>query len=420
MSALARANETALARLVAAEPVLVDVRPAREVLPAMTGRTLLHAGPPIPWERMCGPMRGAVTGALRYERWAKSAEDAEALAGSGEIAYLPCHHAAAVGPMAGVVSPAMSVLVVENRANGNRAFATLNEGLGRVLRYGANDASVIARLGWMDEVLGPALGAAVRRIEGGLDLRSLLAQALSMGDEGHNRNRAGTSLFFRAVARPLLGSGLPRARLGEVFDFIGGNDHFFLNLSMAACKAALDAAHGVPGSSLVTAMARNGVEVGIRVSGLADRWFTGPAAVPAGLFFPGYGPADANPDIGDSAITETAGLGGFAMAAAPAIVEFVGGRAEDAVRATLEMYEITLAEHPHYRIPALGFRGTPTGIDVRKVVETGVLPVVNTGIAHRTPGVGQIGAGIVRPPLACFADALRALAALAAARAPSA
>ncbi|MBI3456568.1 MAG: DUF1116 domain-containing protein [Candidatus Rokubacteria bacterium] len=417
MSAVARANETALARLLAAEPVLVDVRPARDVLPGMTGRTILHAGPPIPWERMCGPMRGAVTGALRYERWAKSAEDAEALAGSGEIAYLPCHHAGAVGPMAGIISPAMSVLVVENRAHGNRAFATLNEGLGRVLRYGANDASVIARLGWMDEVLGPALGAAVRRIEGGLDLRSLLAQALSMGDEGHNRNRAGTSLFFRAVARPLLGSGLPRARLGEVFDFIGGNDHFFLNLSMAACKAALDAAHGVPGSSLVTAMARNGVEVGIRASGLGDRWFTGPAAVPEGLFFPGYGPADANPDIGDSAITETAGLGGFAMAAAPAIVEFVGGRAEDAVRATLEMYEITLAEHPHYRIPALGFRGTPAGIDVRKVVDTGILPVVNTGIAHRTPGVGQIGAGVVRPPLACFADALRALAA---ARAPSA
>ncbi|MBI2466760.1 MAG: DUF1116 domain-containing protein [Candidatus Rokubacteria bacterium] len=417
MSAIARANETAVSRLMAAEPVLVDVRPARDVVPAMTARTLLHAGPPISWERMCGPMRGAVTGALRYERWAKSAEDAEGLAGSGEIAYAPCHHASAVGPMAGVVSPAMFVLVVENRAHGNRAFATLNEGLGRVLRYGANDETVIARLEWMEEVLGPALGEAIRRIDGGLDLRSLIAQALSMGDEGHNRNRAGTSLFFRAIARALLRSGLPRARLAMVLEFIDGNDHFFLNLSMAACKAALDAAHGVPGSSLVTAMARNGVEVGIRVSGLGDRWFTGPAAVPAGLFFPGHGPADANPDIGDSAITETAGLGGFAMAAAPGIVEFIGGCTDDAVRTTLEMYEITLAEHAHYRIPALGFRGTPTGIDVRKVVATGILPVINTGIAHRTPGVGQIGAGIVRPPLACFADALGALAA---ARGPSA
>ncbi len=410
MSLVDRANHTALERLLAAAPALVDVRPAREVVPALGARALLHAGPPIPWERMCGPMRGAVTGALRYERWAKTVEEAEALAGSGEIAYLPCHHVGAVGPMAGIVSPSMPLCVVENRRAGNRALATLNEGLGRVLRYGANDDAVIARLGWMEEVLGPALGAAVRRIPGGIDLRGLLAQALQMGDEGHNRNRAGTSLFFRAIARPLLDVGLPAARLGEIFDFVTGNDHFFLNLSMAASKAALDAAHGVAGSSLVTAMARNGVEVGIRVSGCGDRWFTGPAAVPQGLFFPGYGPADANPDIGDSAITETGGLGGFAMAAAPAIVEFVGGRAEDAVRATLEMYEITLGEHPHYRIPALGFRGTPVGIDVRKVAETGILPIINTGIAHRVPGIGQIGAGIVRPPLACFTAALGALA----------
>jgi len=410
MSAVGRANQIALARLMAAEPVLVDVLPAQDALPGMTERTLFHAGPPIPWERMCGPMRGAVVGAVLYERWAKDPEDAQARAGSGGITFTPCHHAGAVGPMAGIVSPSMPVLVVENRAHGNRAFAPLNEGLGRVLRYGANDAAVIARLGWIREVLGPALSQALRRIDGGIDLQSLIAQALQMGDEGHNRNRAGTSLFFRAVARPLLESGLPSERLAQVFDFITGNDHFFLNLSMAACKAALDAAHGIAGSSLVTAIARNGVEVGIRVSALGDRWFTGPAAVPQGLFFPGYGPADASPDIGDSAITETAGLGGFAMAAAPAIVQFVGGRAEAAVQATLEMYEITLAEHTHYRIPALGFRGLPTGIDVRKVVGTGILPLINTGIAHRTPGVGQIGAGTVRAPMACFTDALRALA----------
>lgn len=411
MTVVDRANQVALERLLAAEPVLVGVRPAREVLPGLAERRLYHAGPPIPWERMCGPMRGAVTGALIYEGWAKDHDEAQVLAGSGEIAYAPCHHVGAVGPMAGITSPSMDLLVVENRAHGNRAYATLNEGLGRALRYGANDETVIARLRWMKEVLAPALRAALARIEGGIDLRALIAQALQMGDEGHNRNRAGTSLFFRAVARPLLQSGFPTDRVAEVFDFITGNDHFFLNLSMAASKAGLDTAHGVAGSSLVTAMARNGVEVGIRVAGLGERWFTGPAAVPEGLFFPGYGPGDANPDIGDSAITETAGLGGFAMAAAPAIVQFVGGRAEDAVRVTLEMYEITLAEHQHYRIPALGFRGTPVGIDVRKVVETGALPIINTGIAHREPGIGQVGAGIVRPPMACFRAALEALAA---------
>ncbi|MBI2461744.1 MAG: DUF1116 domain-containing protein [Candidatus Rokubacteria bacterium] len=411
MTLVDRANQVALARLLAAEPVLVNVRPAREVLPGLAERRLYHAGPPVPWERMCGPMRGAVIGALVYEGWAKDHGDAEALAGAGGIAYAPCHHVGAVGPMAGIISPSMDVFVVENRAHGNRAYATLNEGLGRALRYGANDETVIRRLVWMREVLAPALRVALGRLEEGIDLRALIAQALQMGDEVHNRNRAGTSLFFRAIARPMLQSGFPTEKVAEVFDFIAGNDHFFLNLSMAAAKAGLDAAHGVGGSSLVTAMARNGVEVGIRVSGLGDRWFTGPAAVPEGLFFPGYGPADANPDIGDSAITETAGLGGFAMAAAPAIVQFVGGRAEDAVRATLEMYEITLGEHGHYRIPALGFRGTPVGIDIRKVVETGTLPLINTGIAHRAPGIGQVGAGIVRPPMACFTEALAALAA---------
>ncbi len=412
MNAIDRANQTAVERLMAAQPMLVGVLPARDAVPGMTERTLFHAGPPIGWERMCGPMRGAVVGAILYERWAKDPEAAGGLAGSGEIAFAPCHHAQAVGPMAGIISPSMPVLVVENRAHGNRAFAPLNEGLGRVLRYGANDETVLARLSWMGEVLGPALAGALARIEGGIDLRSLIAQAIQMGDECHNRNRAATSLFFRAIARPLLESGLPGERLAQVFDFIAGNDHFALNLSMVACKAGLDAAHGIAGSSLVTAMARNGVDVGIRVSGLGPRWFTGPAAVPEGLFFPGFGPADANPDIGDSAITETAGLGGFAMAAAPAIVQFVGGRAEDAARATLEMYEITAAEHEHYRIPALGFRGSPTGIDIRKVVNTGILPVINTGIAHRIPGIGQVGAGVVRPPLQCFTDALAALAEL--------
>jgi len=403
------ANRRALERLVGAEPVLVDVRPARDVVPGMTRDTVLHAGPPIAWERMSGPLRGAVLGALLFEGLAQSLEDAERLAASGHVRFDPCHHHDAVGPMAGVTTASMPVFVVENRAHGNRAYSTLNEGLGRVLRYGAYGAEVLDRLRWFRESLGPALGEALRRA-GGIDVRALIAQALQMGDECHNRNRAASALLIKALAPHLAALDRPPAERERILAFAAGNEHFFLNIGMAACKAAADAAHGVPGSSLVSTMARNGTEFGIRVSGLGDRWYTAPADVPVGLYFPGHGPDDSNPDIGDSAITETVGLGGFAMGGAPAIVQFVGGTPADALRTTRRMYEITLGEHPVYRLPALDFRGTPAGIDVRLVMATGILPQINTGIAHRQPGVGQIGAGLVRPPLPCFAEALQALA----------
>jgi hypothetical protein len=312
--------------------------------------------------------------------------------------------------MAGIVTASMPVVVIEDRAHGNRAYSNLNEGLGKVLRYGANSPGVIDRLRWIEASLGPALGRAVRAA-GGVDVRAIIAQALQMGDECHNRNRAASALLIKALAPHLAGLGLPGDELARVFAFAGGNEHFFLNIGMAACKAATDAAHGVAGSTLVTTMARNGTDFGIRVSGLGDRWFTAPAETPVGLYLAGFSAADANPDLGDSAITETAGLGGFAMAGAPAIVQFVGGTPAAALRATRLMYEITLGESEVYRLPILDFRGTPTGIDVRLVVQTGVLPQINTGIAHRRAGVGQVGAGLVRPPRACFEAALRALGA---------
>jgi hypothetical protein len=401
------ANREALRRIQAATALLTDVRPAREALPGMGPRTILHAGPPIAWMRMCGPMRGAIIGACLFEGWAATAEEATALAASGALTLAPCHHHQAVGPMAGIVSPSMAVFVVENRESGVHAHATLNEGLGRVLRMGAYDASVIERLRWLNGSLAPLLAEAVRRA-GGVDLKSLIAQALTMGDEVHNRAKAGSALFVRALAPHLAaarGAELPRA-----LDFLAATDHFFLNLSMATCKAALDAAHGIAGATVVTALARNGTDFGIRVSGTGDTWFTAPAPEVKGLYFPGYGPADANPDLGDSAITETAGLGAFALAAAPAIVQFVGGTARLAVETTEEMYEITLAEHAAFKIPALDFRGTPVGIDIRKVVETGITPAIDTGIAHREAGIGQIGAGLSRAPMGCFVRALDAFA----------
>jgi hypothetical protein len=408
------ANAVAFKRYLDAQPVLEGVGTARDHIPALKDRTLLHAGPPIQWRDMCGPMQGAVIGAIVLEGWADSAEAARKLAANGSVAFLPNHEHGAVGPMAGVISPSMPVWIVRNAAEsdgagGNRAYCNLNEGLGKVLRMGAHSAEVLQRLRWMGAVLAPALAATLHRM-GPLELKPLMAQALHMGDEVHNRNVAATSLFLRKLVPPLLAAGLPNDNVRESAAFIAGNDHFFLNLSMAACKASLDAAQGVAHSSLVTAMARNGVEFGVRVSGTGGSWFTAPAPVVDGLYFPGYSKADAAPDLGDSAITETAGLGGFAMATAPAIVQFVGGSADDALAFTREMSHITLGRNPAFTLPALNFVGTPAGIDARKVVDTGIAPVINTGIAHREAGIGQVGAGITRAPLACLEQAVLRLA----------
>jgi len=413
---VAAANAIAVTRILSAHPMLVGVGTARTSLTLASGvgagaplpeRAILHAGPPIDWARMCGPMKGAVLGAILLEGWATDLAEAARLAASREIHFAPCHHYRAVGPMAGVISPSMPVWVVRNESAANLAFATFNEGLGKVLRYGANGAEVLTRLRWIAETLAPSMGAMLDR-HGPIDLGALTAQALHMGDECHNRNVAATSLFARAIA-PTLVRTVPTRVAGDVLDFLLDNNHFYLNLSMAACKATLDAARDVPYSTVVVALARNGVEFGIQTSGTGDEWFTAPSTVPDALFFPGYGPTDANPDLGDSAITETCGLGGFAMAAAPAIVRFVGGTTRDALRYSREMATITLARNPSYALPPLDFAGTPTGIDMRRVVETRVAPVINTGVAHREPGVGQIGAGITRAPLECFVAALRAL-----------
>lgn len=406
---IAAANAEALERILTGHPVLVDVARALDVIPGMTRRTILHAGPPVTWERMCGPMRGAVIGALILEGLAVDEDEAARLAGSGEITFAPNHEHGAVGPMAGVTSASSSVFVVENRAFGNHAFCNINEGYGKVLRYGAYSSEVLDRLGWLNRGLGPALGDALRRA-GGVDLRAVIAQALHMGDEVHNRNKAAGLLLLRALAPHMARAGHPPDELARMLEFIGTNEVFFVNLSMACAKAMLDAAHGIPHSTVVTTMSRNGTDFGIRVSGLPDRWFTGQAQYVKGLYFPGFSAADAARDMGDSVITETAGLGGFAMAAAPAIVQFVGGSVDMAYSFTLKMYEITLGESRHFTVPNLDFRGTPTGIDVRKVAETGLLPNINTGIAHKDPGVGQVGAGLVFPPKNCFEDALLALA----------
>ena len=403
------ANKKATEIILKGMPVLVGLDIAMNVIPGMKKNMILHSGPPITWDRMCGPTRGAIMGALIYEGMAKNIADAEKIASSGKIEFAPCHEHSSVGPMAGIISPSMPVFIIKNEAFGNYAYCTLNEGLGKVLRYGAFGEDVITRLKWMEEVLYPTLKRAVEKL-GRIDLKNMIAQALHMGDEVHNRNRAGTSLFFRTIAPAIMRTTDNLEDAAKVLEFINGNDHFFLNLSMPASKAVLDPARNIKYSSVVVVMARNGTDFGVQLSGTGDTWFTGAALVPDALYFPGYTKADANPDIGDSAITETGGLGGFAIAAAPAIVQFVGGSAKDAISYTMQMYEITAAENNMYQIPYLNFRGTPTGIDVIKVIDKSLTPFIDTGVAHKNPGVGQVGAGVLSAPIEPFVKAFEGFA----------
>ena len=411
---IARANAEGLRRMLVAEPVLVDVQPAGKAMPALGKHVVLHAGPPITWERMCGPMQGAVAGAIVFEGWARNLKAATALAASGRIELHPNHHFGAVGPMTGITTRSMPVMVVENRAFGNKTYCMINEGLGKVMRFGANDDEVLGRIAWLAREFGPLLGAALRAA-GGLELAPLIARGLAMGDEMHQRNVACSALTLRALA-PHMAREAPGAEtLAKALAFIAGNEQFFLNIGMAMGKSVMDPLigpdNGIEACSLVVAMCRNGTEFGIRLSGTGDEWFTAPVEMPQGLYFPGYSEQDANPDMGDSAIMETVGLGAFAMAAAPAVMGFVGaGRASDALAFTRSMGELTVGRNPKWTIPALDGQGVPAGIDVRKVAGSGIQPAINTGIAHRKPGVGQVGAGVARAPLACFDQALLALA----------
>lgn len=410
MKLIEDANQQALARILDGEPRLIDIVPAHQLIPNLRERMILHAGPPITWDKMCGPMRGAVAGAIVFEGWAQDLPSATKLAASGEIEFHPNHHFGAVGPMTGMTTMSMPLFVVENARFGNRTYCAINEGLGKVMRFGGNDASVLKRLAWLRDVFGPALGAAIRAA-GGIDLKSIVARGLSMGDELHQRNLACSSVFLREIAPWMARTSTDNAVLAECLTFIGQNDQFFLNIAMAMGKAITDPANGIRGSTIVTTMCRNGTDFGIRVSGLGERWFTAPVEMPEGLYFAGYSEKDANPDMGDSAIVETIGLGGFAMAAAPAVAGFVGaGAPSEAGNFTRSMGEITVAQNPEWTIAAMDFAGVPTGIDIRLVVDSGVVPVINTGIAHREPGIGQVGAGVVKAPLPCFQQAVTAIA----------
>lgn len=404
-----KANTEATQRMMEARPIAISMAKALEVVPGIHENILLHAGPPVTWDRMSGPMRGAMMGALIFEGKARDGGEAEKMLESGKIEFSPCHEHMCTGPMAGVISPSMLVYVVENQTHNIKCFSNLNEGRGRVLRMGAYSQEVIDKLRWMESTLGPAIKAALEAI-GGIDVRAILAKALHMGDDGHNRLDAASVLWTAQLAPYIAKTAKDSATAFETIKFLGENALSILNPVMAGCKSMAAAGHNVEGSTIVTIMARNGTDFGIKVSGLGDRWFTAPSPVVHALYFPGFTEADACRDIGDSVITETAGIGGFAMATAPALVTFIGGAPRDAINTTLDMYEITYTEHKYFTIPFLDFRGTPTGIDIRKVVEKQITPRANTGVAHKDPGIGQVGAGVVSAPMSVFEEALVAYA----------
>lgn len=401
-----KANEEVIKKILSSRVLLTDVSTAGKEIPFLKGMSILHSGPPLPWEEMCETMRSSICGALVYEGWIPDLEKAYQIADSGAISFSSAHSHSALGPMAGIISPSMPVLVFENQTFRNKAYVTINEGLGKTLRFGANDESVIKRLKWIEKVLGPALSEAIA-LSGPVDITIMLARGIQRGDECHNRNKASTSLFIRHIAPWLVRTSFSREDVAQSLAFMDSNDHFFLNLSMGVSKATMDVVVDVPGSTIVSCMATNGVSLGIKVAGLGNRWITGPAGYARGRYFKGYSEKDANRVMGDSYISEPAGIGGFAMAAAPGICSFIGLTVQEAIDYTLKMYEITVAEHDLYKIPLLGFRGTPLGIDIRKVLKTGIMPIINTGIAHKKAGIGQIGAGITMPPMLCFEKAAK-------------
>ncbi|MFC0179229.1 DUF1116 domain-containing protein [Thorsellia kenyensis] len=411
-SLIDKANQTAFDKMRQGQPVLKRICFAHEIIPNMTKKTIFHAGPPIDWNDMCGPMQGAFIGALKYEGLASTDDEARALMQSGEITYGPNHYNQCVGPMTGMISYSMPLFEVENETFGNKAYCTINEGIGKVMRFGANGPDVIERLHWLEKVLAPALNKAIIEA-GGVNLKNIMSQALTMGDEMHQRNVAASLLFYRQISGPLASVTQGNKDAQAIVEFVAKkNDQFFLNLAMAATKSIADTIRDIPYCTVVSAMSRNGVNFGINVSSLGYTWFEAPCLKPNALYFPGYSEEDANPDMGDSAIVECYGIGGMAMGAAPAVVRFVGAESvHEAFRYTERMREITVGMNNDLPIPTMDFAGVSLGIDIRKVVSTGILPVINTGVAHKEAGVGQVGAGIVTPPMDVMVEALKAFAA---------
>lgn len=408
MTARQTANTAAFQRLAQATPVLTGVQPAGEALPGMKPNVILTSGAPMDWDRYTGGQRAAVIGGALFEGLASDAGDADAKLRSGEIVVDGCHDHGCVGSLAGIYTASMPVLAVTNTANGNTGYCNFFEGPSpKRLNYGTYDDEVRETLMFVNEVIAPVVAEAVRRSDGGIALRPIIRRALGMGDELHSRNAASTLLFGREMVPHLFELFAEKPEeVRQTYAFMSDSPYFFLRLSMAAAKAAADATRDIDGSSVVSAMTFSCAQFSIRLAGLGDRWFSADLPPAEAKLVEGFSESDVEFMGGESVIAETTGLGGFAQAAAFSLQDYQGGTPEQMAELNRAMYDITVGEHPEYKIPFFGFRGVPIGIDAVKVVETGIRPVMDIGIAGRSGR--QIGAGILRAPLACFELAVSA------------
>jgi Protein of unknown function (DUF1116) len=401
-------NAIAYERMVASHPWLIGVRPAREIIPGMRPNLILHAAPPTTWAQMSELMRGGMVGAALYEGLARTPEEAMAKAANGGIEFGAAQDHGAMAGGVGAITANTPVMVVEDRSNGNRSAHFLMEGLGKTLVSGAYDQSVLDRLHWFRDSFGPILDQAIRALDG-IDVREIMVEALSRGDELHNRNRAANSIFVNKIALALLDASAAAAERKKVLSFLDGNVQFFVSAVLPAAELMTRAARGIPGCTMLTNVGGNGAQCGIKISAIPDRWFTAKGDMPKGVLQPGYDAADVAPGCGDSFLIECAGLGASVLPAAPAFCPAIGVSLDEARVFADRACQLSLGEHPHFRIPALAFRGAPVGVDVRKVVQRGTLPVIDIMICHRKPGIGLIGMGVVSPPMQCFVDAMNAL-----------
>jgi hypothetical protein len=401
-------NTIAYERMVASHPWLVGVRPASEVVPGMRPNLILHAAPPTRWADMSDLMRGGMVGAALFEGLAQTPEEAIAKAKTGEIAFDAAQNHGGIAGGVGSITASMPVMVIEDRTHGNISTHFVMEGLGRTLVSGFYDDAVLARLRWFRDSFAPMLGTAIRAV-GGIDLRDIITEALCRGDELHNRNRAATSMLVNALVPGMIDAGASGKDIKQALTFLAGNPQFFVGCSLPAAALMLRAAQGIPGSSVVTAIGANSKDCALQISAFPGRWFSAPGEVPTGILQAGIAASDVTPGCGDSFVGELAGFGASVLPAAPALAPIIGASLDDAFRFAEDSYAVCVGEHPHYKVPALGFRGIPIGFDARKIVASGKRPVIDIAMSHRKPGMGAIGMGIVSPPMGCFEQAVQAL-----------
>lgn len=390
------ANRIAIERIAACEPVLTGIDRASRAL-GLEEMELGHAGPPFRDPSEIPPLvLNALAGAAVHEGWAADQQKGRRLVRSGAIRLHANHDLGTVSPMAGIVRPSQQLIRVDNRAGDGRTWATLAEAGRRALRFGVYDTDAAVGLRHVDDVVAPAIASALP--PEGLPVWPLVAQGICQGDDVHQRNIGGMAAFLTALP------DLP----ADIRRWLSSVPQHFLNYAMAAAKLCLDQASGIEGASIVTAITRNGVDCAIRVAGCGNTWFRAPASGHVGGFFDGFSAADAQRDLGDSAIVEAMGLGGAMAHCAPEIARTMQTDWVQAQREGRHMRSLFVTRAPWFDPALAAPDGIGLGLCARAAAQAGGVRI-HTGIGHRDGATGWIGIGLARAPAAAFAAATEAL-----------